>query len=301
LIVQSDGFFEHAVSTSAGSLSPRTRWKDLAEYKFALPPKDQQRRIAEILRAADSAVETARRAITAVVEFKDSLVSDFLTQGWRNVRGSIETAGIPPSSPPWEYLSCRDLLAEGPRNGYSGGPSAEGYPHPTLSIGAVRNGHIVIDGNIKYAEIPEVHLETYRLRRGDLLIVRGNGNKNLVGKCGLVGEVPVNCFYPDLLIRVSFREAKIRQRFACLQWNSQAAHRRLLSRAKSTNGIWKINGKDMEEHRLLVPPLDEQDALLCKVQAIEATEMAALRRLAAVTDLRNALLNDLLDTSLADV
>ena len=37
-IVQSEGFFEHALNTSAGSLSPRTKWKHLAEYKFLLPP-----------------------------------------------------------------------------------------------------------------------------------------------------------------------------------------------------------------------------------------------------------------------
>lgn len=65
-IVQSDGFFQHALGTSAGSLSPRTRWRDLEQYEFALPPKDEQRRIAEILWAADEVVE-ARRKLTATL------------------------------------------------------------------------------------------------------------------------------------------------------------------------------------------------------------------------------------------
>jgi type I restriction enzyme, S subunit len=52
-IVESDGFFEHALQTSSGSLSPRTRWKDLARYEFPLPPQEEQRRIADILWAAD--------------------------------------------------------------------------------------------------------------------------------------------------------------------------------------------------------------------------------------------------------
>ncbi len=47
-IVQSEGFYNHALGTSAGSLSPRTRWRDLAEYEFPLPPKDEQHRIADI-------------------------------------------------------------------------------------------------------------------------------------------------------------------------------------------------------------------------------------------------------------
>ncbi len=55
-ICQSDGFFEHALDTSAGSLSPRTKFKELARYEFPLPPLDEQCRIAEILWAADRAI-----------------------------------------------------------------------------------------------------------------------------------------------------------------------------------------------------------------------------------------------------
>ena len=36
-ICQTDAFFEHAVGTSAGSLSPRTNWTSLADIEFALP------------------------------------------------------------------------------------------------------------------------------------------------------------------------------------------------------------------------------------------------------------------------
>jgi type I restriction enzyme S subunit len=55
-ICQTDAFFEHAVGTSAGSLSPRTNWSSLAEYEFALPPLETQRKIADEL----AALETAR-------------------------------------------------------------------------------------------------------------------------------------------------------------------------------------------------------------------------------------------------
>jgi type I restriction enzyme S subunit len=53
----SERFFEHAVGTSAGSLSPRTNWSSLANFEFDLPPLDQQRRIAEILWAVDDGLE----------------------------------------------------------------------------------------------------------------------------------------------------------------------------------------------------------------------------------------------------
>lgn len=59
----SERFFQHAVGTSAGSLSPRTNWSSLASFEFDLPPLDQQRRIAEILWAVD---EVGQRSVENV-------------------------------------------------------------------------------------------------------------------------------------------------------------------------------------------------------------------------------------------
>lgn len=56
-ICQTDAFFDHALDTSAGSLSPRTSWKALKDFEFQLPPLDEQKRIAEILCAADETIE----------------------------------------------------------------------------------------------------------------------------------------------------------------------------------------------------------------------------------------------------
>ena len=56
-ITQSDKFFDYAVKTSAGSLSPRTKYKDLAKLKFKLPPLDEQKRLAGLLWSVDEVIE----------------------------------------------------------------------------------------------------------------------------------------------------------------------------------------------------------------------------------------------------
>jgi len=56
-IVQSDKFFDYAIKTSAGSLSPRTKFKDLAKYSFKLPPLDEQKRLADLLWSVDKVIE----------------------------------------------------------------------------------------------------------------------------------------------------------------------------------------------------------------------------------------------------
>lgn len=52
-LVQSNEFFDHALGTSAGSLSPRTNWRDLANFQFDLPPLEQQKRVADLLWAIE--------------------------------------------------------------------------------------------------------------------------------------------------------------------------------------------------------------------------------------------------------
>ncbi len=77
-VVQSEPFYEHALSTSAGSLSPRTKWKELAAYEFALPPKDEQRRIAEILWAADDSIFSFREIEIKIDKVLNAIREDII-------------------------------------------------------------------------------------------------------------------------------------------------------------------------------------------------------------------------------
>lgn len=72
-LVQSNRFFDHALDTSAGSLSPRTNWRDLANFEFDLPPLDEQKRIADLLWAVEhhrvsvqAAYQSARAVLTRI-------------------------------------------------------------------------------------------------------------------------------------------------------------------------------------------------------------------------------------------
>lgn len=59
-LVNNEKFFDYAVQHSAGGLSPRVKFKALANYEFLLPPKDQQAELAELLWAMDEVIEKER-------------------------------------------------------------------------------------------------------------------------------------------------------------------------------------------------------------------------------------------------
>lgn len=71
-LVQSNPFFDHALGTSAGSLSPRTNWRDLANFEFDLPPLDEQKRIADLLWA----IERHRRSTDDVLGASERVYRD---------------------------------------------------------------------------------------------------------------------------------------------------------------------------------------------------------------------------------
>lgn len=78
-LVQSQGFFDHALGTSAGSLSPRTNWRDLSNYEFLLPPVDEQKRIADLLwavgRHGASLRSTTERLRSAATGFMNRAIA----------------------------------------------------------------------------------------------------------------------------------------------------------------------------------------------------------------------------------
>ena len=163
-ICQSDAFFDYALGTSAGSLSPRTSWTALQNFEFPLPPLDEQKRIAEILWAADETVERFKESVDSLAAVKSQTLRESLRH--ESTREVI----------------CGKLYSIPPRNGFSPKTNATGAGYPTLSIGAVREGKVDANGNTKFAEISQSDLEKFRLRAGDILVVRGNGNKHLCGK-----------------------------------------------------------------------------------------------------------------------
>lgn len=65
-IMQSESFVRHSVEQSRGSVNPYVNFSDLTWYEFALPPLDEQQRIAKVLWAAESVLNSFLKLSVAV-------------------------------------------------------------------------------------------------------------------------------------------------------------------------------------------------------------------------------------------
>ena len=146
--LQSDMFMERAVQISVGSLSPTINWKTLKEQMFPLPPLEEQKRLAELLWAADEAMNK--------LYFCKEHLSNFIDIYIENIRNKF------PNSP-WKIKKLGDIakvergkFSHRPRNL----PQFYGGPYPFAQTGDIRksNGEItkfeytLTDEGVKYSK-----------------------------------------------------------------------------------------------------------------------------------------------------
>lgn len=145
--------------------------------------------------------------------------------------------------------------------------------------------------------MPEKVATLFRVNRGDVLIVRGNANADLVGKAGIIGRFPDGCIYPDITKRVVFRtegEQTVNPEFAVLAWNHPIVHNQVLRRAKTSNGTLKINSRDVKQIIMPVPSPEEQSALARLAAGVDGKIEALRAVFNAQEQLKRSLMHDLL-------
>jgi type I restriction enzyme, S subunit len=245
----SERFFQHAVGTSAGSLSPRTNWSSLCGFEFDLPPLDQQRRIAEILWAVDE--DEQQKA-----EFA------------KNVRGLL-TAELEEELDQLFDQRCERLekvLLGSPESGSSAPPSPTETGHYVLSLAALsRTGYV--RGNLKPIP-PTKAMMDCRLSLGDFLISRSN-TQELVGLVGIFDEDRDDVSFPDTMMRLRVDEGLISKRFLEAVLHSRRGRLHMMRSAAGTSGsMKKINRRTLGICLIPTPALKVQERLLSKLECL---------------------------------
>lgn len=93
--IASDQFMNEAIRISVGGLSPTINWGTLKNCEFDLPPMDEQKKLAELLWAANDLKESYKKAITATDEMlKAKFREMFGDAGNDSSRGGAEVRRI---------------------------------------------------------------------------------------------------------------------------------------------------------------------------------------------------------------
>jgi type I restriction enzyme S subunit len=255
-----------------GTAQPKLTQADLNGLRTPVPPTAEQDRIVAAIEEQFSRLDAG---VTALERVRQSL---------KRMRGAVLQGAVT------DALGCTDqgmtslanLLSAPLANGKSV-PDGPDNGFPVLRLTAVRDGWVDVTCSKKGAWTAD-EAKPYVIRKGDYLVVRGNGSKHLVGRGAMVG-VDSEVAYPDTLIRLRFDEAEVVPRYAALMWNSRTVRNQIEDAARTTAGIYKINQKDLARITFPVPSIEDQvriyasaDSALYAVGVLEAQLDAQLQR-----------------------
>jgi type I restriction enzyme S subunit len=150
-----------------------------------------------------------------------------------------------------------------------------------LRIPNVARGAVNID-DLKYCDLTDAEADRIRLESGDLLFVRTNGSRDLVGRCAVfdIPEEEPSFGFASYLIRVRVHQSKVLPRYLAYFLNSTNGRSELDSRRRASAGQFNINSENLRSIPLPVPPIAVQQRLL---EQLEQREVQANRLVAELT------------------
>jgi type I restriction enzyme S subunit len=268
-IVQSEGFFEHALGTSSGSLSPRTRWSQLQDYEFPLPPKDEQRRIADILGSSVESTVAGSRVLQDLQVLKSALQLQMFQNGIRQDSTKTSTLGKIPSR--WmerRLIEVTDRICVGLAMSVT-----EFYRDTGVPI--LRNQNIrplwLDDADLLYLDPSFADsMQSKKVKAGDILTARTGAN---MGQTCLAPSKYGGAHTFTTLI-TTCNKVHLLPEFFVQHMNSIYGLREI-ERLATTGGKNNLNVTDFAEYRIAVPPLEEQRQIAEVFEEIDRTVAAA--------------------------
>jgi type I restriction enzyme, S subunit len=285
-IVQSDPFYEHALSTSAGSLSPRTKWKELATYAFALPPKDEQRSIADILWAVDKMILQYDIGIKQSDRLMRNLLTELTTKGLNHTSYKETAIGHIPAS--WTVAKVEEVLVMC-QYGLSIPVNKEGK-FPIFRMMNLKKG-VVVENDMKYVDLSQDQFKAYELEQGDILFNRTN-SADLVGKVGIY-RLQSNHVFASYLIRLRVSRDRMLPEYLNYYLNSDLGQQRILAYATPGVSQTNINANNLKKVLVPLPPMEEQVQIIALLQQMEHTQDYQWKHVSEGRNLKNKLLNKL--------
>lgn len=251
-----------------GSAIPHLNKKLFFSLGFPLPPLPEQQRIVEQIESLfaklDEAKEKAQEVIDGVETNIEAVLynafSGKLTQYWRK-ENSVDYN--------WENSTLSKIVS-GLKYGSSEKSDYNNNGTPVLRIPNIGEG--VIDfSDLKYMQ-GELGNSYHEVFENDILIIRSNGSRDLVGKCAIVPALERRYAYASFLIRIKASD-KVLPKYLVRYINSSMARGQLFAKAKSSSGIHNINSKELGSIRIDVPTIEEQTEILKIIEPLIKKEL----------------------------
>ena len=239
---------------------------NLKRYKAAVLKAAVEGRLveteAELARREGRSYETGAQLLQRILETRRS---QWQGKGKYKEPAASDTTDLPELPEGWVWATVDQLLMS-LRNGLSKKPEDSEPGIPILRISAVRPLELETNDSRFYRPQATEHVDGYKLEIGDVLFVRYNGTKELVGVCALVSAVTGTLLYPDKLIRGRVvSEQQISPSYLAIAANVGKSRQHIDELIKTTAGQQGIAGGEIKQMPIPLPPHTEQLRIVAEV------------------------------------
>lgn len=244
--LQSELFHQRALEISVGSLSPTINWKTLAKQEFPLPPVDEQRRIADLLWAADDVIVRNEEAISALRKVKQAIASSFFENNSTCPR-----------------VKLGDLSLQKPQYGANAPATKyeDGLPRFIRITDIDEYGELGNDVvSLKHEDWQE-----YLLEDGDFMFARTGAT---VGKTYIYKPQHGLCVFAGYLVRFKLNQSLILPEYL-FAFTKSVNYERWIKNTVRVGAQPNINATEYSNMEVPTPSVDEQKAFLKNIDEVE--------------------------------
>ena len=241
--LQSDMFMDRAVEISVGSLSPTINWKTLRVQEFPLPPLDEQKRIAEILWAADDVICSQENLI---MNIRNNQIVFFESMMKHDSSSHIVLGDV-----------LKTIIAGKSPQGASRPATASEFG--VLKVSAVGNGCFIESEN-KALVKQDDFCSDYEVKKGFILVTRANALHSGVGRPCIVKNVRSGLMLSDKTLCLIPNEKLAIKRFLYQNLLCKT-YRKYIEISIGGTEAKNISQEKLKKAPIWIPPINIQEKI----------------------------------------
>ena len=260
---------------ATGSVRDILKLTDLGKIPIILRPLDEQRKIAAVLDKISDLIVKRRRQLDKL----DELVKSRF----------VEMFGDPVLNPYQWATKCLSDIGNC-KNGMNFHSDETGIEIRCLGVGDFKDLSVIENlESLSQISLNEMPSNEYLLRDGDIVFVRSNGNKALVGRCVVVYPKKTATTFSGFCIRFRKTSDDVITSYLVHLLKTEAMRIKMVGRGAN---IQNLNQQILSSLIITIPPLEMQEQFGALVNRTTTLKQKIQHSLASLETLKKSLMQE---------
>lgn len=251
--IKSNGTMGLINAQAIGTVRLNLKLSMLKEFQIPIPSLHQQEFIVSELDNINELIRLKKEQLSDYDKLAQSIFYEMFGDPVENEKG-------------WEVKKFGEIASF--KNGLNFGKNESGYSYKILGVGDFKDNFIVNSSSLEYISLNDELSSDYFIKPEDIVFVRSNGSKELVGRC-----VSVDCTepttYSGFCIRCRINEdAEVLPMYLLYICKNKGIKEYLTQSGRGCN-ISNVNQKILNSTDIIIPPFSLQRLFTHRIEAIE--------------------------------